>query len=912
MASRLLGAHPARVMRHHETVRIDSRIAALAVLTVAVAIGLGFLAGAWAGVLAAFAGLIPTALWELVRERGERDAAETARRKAMLAQFPIDPTTAGSAAGPSTYVPERGAAWYLRPEAQVVPFWPRPELDELRDWCVATGYLGVRLVTGSGGAGKTRLAVQLTHELADTGWSTIWVPYGSERAAVGAVRTMGGPALLIVDYAETRLNLADMLAEAAGAGDAPDMRVLLLARSPGEWWQRILDGAAYSLSVVLETATPVNLGPVIVAGKQNEVFDKAVVAFAERLHMARPNVEFMLTDPNAVVLVIHAAALLAVLDHVSARSESGQPQTEAEVLAGLLRHESRYWHKAATARGLALDPSVESLAVTVGCLIGAHSEANAIAMLTRISDLADSAERRGQTARWLHDLYPVVHEATDDRSGDWIGPLRPDRVAEQLVVTELSSRPDEVPNLLSTLGKRQAFRALTVLGRAALADPQAVSLLKAAFDADFENLAIPALTVAIETNPSIAELINHRLATLPPPIDMLERIADALPYPTIALADTAVAVYQLLVDQTVDDHRHAEWLVALSMRLAAVGRHEEALALSNSAARSYRNLAKVQPAVYLNHLATSLNNLSADLSDQGRLEESLAAITEAVSIRRDLARASASAFLPSLAMSLSNESTCLSDLGRWEQALAASHEATSIYRTLAKSQPDKFLSHLAMSLDSESVDLSTLGAAEDALAASGEAIAIYRTLAKDRSDALLPDLATALSNHSNHLSDLGRHEEALTAIEESVMIRGSLSKVQPKAFTPVLALGLNNQSNRLADLERWEEALTVIEESTAIYRSLSKTRPGVFLDELAASLHNQSWRLSSLGRLDQALAASEEAVSIYRGLAMSYPDRFLPRLARTLFHLADVLSALDRQEAADAAKHEARAIRDKT
>ena len=78
----------------------------------------------------------------------------------------------------------------------------------------------------------------------------------------------------------------------------------------------------------------------------------------------------MLDDPDAVVLVVHAAALLAVLDHASAGGGSGRVYSAADVLTGLLGHEARYWHKSARARGLILDPSVERLAVAIACLIG--------------------------------------------------------------------------------------------------------------------------------------------------------------------------------------------------------------------------------------------------------------------------------------------------------------------------------------------------------------------------------------------------------------------------------------------------------------------------------------------------------------------------------------------------------------
>ena len=59
---------------------------------------------------------------------------------------------------------------------------------------------------------------------------------------------------------------------------------------------------------------------------------------------------------DAVVLVVHAAALLAVLDYLSdaadaAKDPAGGP---AGVIARLLRHEARYWQQSQSRYGLAL------------------------------------------------------------------------------------------------------------------------------------------------------------------------------------------------------------------------------------------------------------------------------------------------------------------------------------------------------------------------------------------------------------------------------------------------------------------------------------------------------------------------------------------------------------------------------
>jgi hypothetical protein len=114
-----------------------------------------------------------------------------------------------------------GVARYLRPEAEVVRFWPRPELEELTGWVAVRERVAARLVTGAGGAGKTRLARQLGERVAEPGWQSWWVPAGLEADAVRAAREGDVPVQLIADYAETRTALPFMLAAAVWAGELP-------------------------------------------------------------------------------------------------------------------------------------------------------------------------------------------------------------------------------------------------------------------------------------------------------------------------------------------------------------------------------------------------------------------------------------------------------------------------------------------------------------------------------------------------------------------------------------------------------------------------------------------------------------------------------------------------------------------
>ena len=87
----------------------------------------------------------------------------------------------------------RGVSSLLRPEEAVVGFRDRPELAGLLEWCADPGRVAVRLVTGSGGAGKTRLGLRLGREMAGNGWQLLWVPRGRESEVAAAVRELGQP-----------------------------------------------------------------------------------------------------------------------------------------------------------------------------------------------------------------------------------------------------------------------------------------------------------------------------------------------------------------------------------------------------------------------------------------------------------------------------------------------------------------------------------------------------------------------------------------------------------------------------------------------------------------------------------------------------------------------------------------------
>ena len=94
------------------------------------------------------------------RDRGGRhrshNAASTSQPVSASATLTVPSASerprAGAGSDPSEDVADAvRVTRLLRPEARVVPFWLRPELDELLRWCRAPGPVAIRLVTGEAG-----------------------------------------------------------------------------------------------------------------------------------------------------------------------------------------------------------------------------------------------------------------------------------------------------------------------------------------------------------------------------------------------------------------------------------------------------------------------------------------------------------------------------------------------------------------------------------------------------------------------------------------------------------------------------------------------------------------------------------------------------------------------------------------
>ncbi|WP_328658641.1 tetratricopeptide repeat protein [Nocardia salmonicida] len=822
--------------------------------------------------------------------------------------------------------PARTPATLLAARRAVVGFRGREDLlTELRAWVEVAG-VGAWLVQGAGGQGKTRLAHHLGTELTARRWSVVWLDPTIDTApglqVLGQVTT---PLLVIVDYAEARAaQLGVLFTElAAHLGDRP-VKVLLLARTVGEWWTQLTatsDAVADITAYTRHTGLlPLDADP---AARQVTYRD-AVHAFAEKLPAledtdetvweqaatavsARP---FRDLGDSTTVLGVQMSALADLLDtrHPNPPAVAGQQSLEDRVLD----HEHRYWTATAGRHGLdglGIATLKDVLAATI--VLGTTTRKGLDEVLRRVPDLADQPGLIHTKVRgWLMSLYP------GPVPGAYSG-LVPDRLAEQLIGRLMldPTRDCVIESLAATTDGGEAEQLLTVCSRAnshsTLTDTGA---LLTQWCVEYPTLHVAAVRVATRVeNPEPLITALDRITTTPDiPPETLGALHDAIPHQTRVLADTAATLTLALTGhyrETGDYPLLALTLNNLSVRLGELGRREDGLTASEEAVWIYQRLAEQHPDAYLPTLAASLSNLANRLGALGRREDGLTASEEAVRIYQRLAEQHPDAYLPGLASSLNNLAVDLGALGRREDGLTAIEEAVRIYQRLAEQHPEAYLPDLAASLNNLSVQLGALGRREDGLTAIEEAVRIRRRLAEQHPDAYLPDLASSLNNLSNWSGESGRHEHGLTASEEAVRIYQRLAEQHPDAYLPDLALSLNNLAVDLGALGRREDGLTASEEAVRIRRRLAEQHPDAYLPDLASSLTNLGADLGALGHREDGLTASEEAVRIRRRLAEQHPDAYLPDLASSLNNLAIRLGALGRHEDGLTAIEEAVRIR---
>jgi tetratricopeptide (TPR) repeat protein/nucleoside phosphorylase len=823
-------------------------------------------------------------------------------------------------------VPPPSALLHARYE--VVPFHERGReaiLAELDRWCDEGPAVAGRLLHAEGGVGKTRLAIEWTRRRRAMGWAAGFLPKEVPDDWFERLWRCGQPVLVVIDYAESRSDLSATLSrvhryfQQMGAGVLRRMRLLLLARGDGDWWQALRQSDT-SLGAWLDATPPYELAPLAMSEAEREsVFQEAAEKFAEKRgkkYVPRASVPF--TDERfARVLFLHMAALASV-EELAFESNT--------LLEVILDHEEHFWESRARQGDVALSMQralARQVIVAATLRGGLVSASETFLLAGRLLGRPLSA---GEEELLL--LLQRIYQGTGEDPAMFLPALEPDLLGEGIVLRVASPRlqgerppPDWIDRVFPPGEQTHSVSTgLEVLGRASATRPEVVRPWIARLLA---GPLRPRALLALEAAKAIG--LRTELSVLGDVLaDRLEEDGDV---------SIAAALHDAGIPATVSLRRVAEWTARTLLQalpesgeewvfviraqlfsdrgraLIELGRYDEALHSMREALEIRRVLARSNPEdAFQSDLVASLNNLGNALLQLGHYRKALAALQEAVELLQPLARRDPGAFQSDLANSLVNLGNVLGEMGRNEESIVTTKDSIGILRALVSHDPDAYRPALAMGLNNLGTSLSTLHRHQEAIDAMEEAVGLYRALVQNNPDAFRPDLARSLGNLSGMLGDVGREKEALSVAKEAVGLYRPLAERRPDAFQSGLALGLNNLGGRLGKLGRYEEALQALREAAALRRSLAQRHPEAFLGDLATSLFNLGATLDKLGRHEEALQAFRETVALRDSLVPRNAEGFQGKLARAFENLGDTLYKLGRHDESLRASHDALAL----
>lgn len=801
----------------------------------------------------------------------------------------------------------------LNAGSQVVRFTGRDgELRRLAAWRDGPETAAVLLVHGGAGQGKTRLAHRFAEISRAAGWSPLQARH-SRDAALRPVAVEGErlPAtraglLLLVDYAE-RWPLGDLLAlllDKRLHGSAP-LRVLLLSRPSGGWWQSLTYRLANSIGVRTDSMALPALGSA--ERDAHHMYAVAVDCFAETLKVdgigdlaSRPPV---FTDDEASALTIQMAALASVL---AAQGGSAPPDDPAGLSAYLLARERSHWQAMYdNERRVESTPRMLGRAVHLAVLTRAMDYSDAVDVLRATSVATDP----GAAARILDDhamCYPPHDPAFV------LEPLYPDRLAEDFVA--LQTPGHAVDGYQPDAWAAGVSRALLVGGDGSGAGHgrYAATVLALLTEASrrWPHLAERQLLPLLREQPDLVvrgggAVLSAVAATPLVSLDVLDAIESALP--TNAPADLHTGIAALterlvagMLDQSADPRREMRLCQKLGWRLTAAGHLPAARRALWSAVEIGRRLVAQDRSQHGAELALALRSLGAVLVRMADWATASDVLSQAARLWADPASA-ADPPAEDLAECLADLSRALWHEGRTAEALVASQRAVATWRRAPSSGPGHRL-RLVQWLNQQAGQLRQGLRYAEALSRLDEALSLWQELAARYPVGGDPEFANTLLVRGRTLRSLRRKPEALASITAAVAVFRQLAEVNI-AYEHGLARSLVALADALGDLDRWPEAIEAQDEAVAIDERLTRINLDRYgLDLVRSSLGFAALCRSGGVRYPDALARSVAAGSLLNGRVRADGATRAELLTTARSLAAGLLDLLGRPEEAEAVR----------
>ncbi|MET7422736.1 hypothetical protein [Dactylosporangium sp. NPDC005555] len=836
----------------------------------------------------------------LARDPRFRTALEAATGRRLV----VEPVALRTVLRPWTPPqPPDGPAQRLDPRHELVPFIPRPAVQEpLLAWCRSGAALSVAVLTGARGAGKTRAARQLAADL-QPGWVVGALSETTPERRTALLRDVNRPLLLLVEHPTRQIpQLAGIIAALAENAGGHAVRILLVAREAGAWYERLRQTVGHA---VFETE-PIVVPPVPQGRLRQQLFDAALKAFDRPGDVTAPD----LADP----LSLHRAAMF-----------DGATDGRAELVEG----ELRAWHHAADALGVPKDAHARQTVLLAALTCPPRTEREGRDLLDRLPGV-----RTGwieEFARWL----PVVLPPADPAAWHWSGPVLDTPLRDVLAALAARERQGpSVPRLLGRLDAAQAETALTLLFETA--DRDLLDLLGQLVPQFPQTLRPAALTVTASdrsglqalaplhanitdgtTDPDdlrriAAQLPHHLGAIAPLARDVAERLAEhyrstaepglglpralllaaraqaALGNPDRAVGPAAEAQSHFTAALRGPDSVAARPGLVAALRLHAMllissGLVDDAAAKLHAAAEHCARLATALLAPERDGMLGELLEVATASLDQAPEEPDRA--LRMLQTARDLAILPPQAGPARHAEIWRLRGWALLLLGEDADARDAMSRAVRAYRDLEVGSPAAFRPALAAALDGHAAILSAGGDLPQAVVTGLEALHLQHQVAA-QVPAARPALARMLLAQAARLAAGGNSPAALDRTLEARDLTGDLIQEDPGAHRQLQAAVANAMSLRLAERADWDMAEQRATEAVIAYRQLVVEQPA-YEPLLAAATHNRAAILRRLARLDAAADEAGAAVGTWRQVARREPRR-APELAAALHQLGAI------------------------
>jgi glycosyltransferase involved in cell wall biosynthesis len=755
-------------------------------------------------------------------------------------------------------------AQLLSAENAVVPFDAarQADLDKLIAWLDdETHTIAIRLITGDGGVGKTRLAKELCQQTRPN--AHLWLAVEDNNTSWLKEKLPQQPTLIVIDYAETRqTQLLHLINELKKIPNSQAVRILLIARDAGEWWDGLPSKASGSSQALLSSyarSGPFKLNPMYTPKARPQAFDNALTAFAQHLNLTKPNLQPPLDhDYFARPLYIQMAALLSLYGE---KRGSAQDLTRA-----LINHEKRYWRQLIQATASPFTADHAQQLMVIATLVGNMATTKEAHQLWQAITENTSTSLTQFTALFnaLKQLYP---------NNQGVSALKPDLLGEALVAQTLNANrlPKLLPVLLSSQSNPKTRQyCLTVLARLSNHYPELENTLVEILKETLAQCVKDLVTVATETPsqlPSYAEQAFQQL-TNNTQGQIAGQLKTNLETESIQLDRFYTTIAQYLYTkndatyQRKPTHEHkrqlSQSLIVYANCLARIGNYNEAVNYAQQALDIDQKLVVTSP-VHQPHFSISLNNLANYLSDIGNHTQAFTYAQQALNIRRELAKKNPNQYEPLLASSLTNLGHHLSNMGNHTQAFTYTQQAINIYEKLVAINSEEHESNLAISLNNLANHIGNMGDYQKALAYTQQAHNIYKKLATHNPDKYEPDLARSLGNLSGRLGEVGDYQEALSYAQQVLNIYQELTTHNPDKYEPNLAMSQHNLANRLSDLGNYEQAKQHSQQASETYAQLAVRYPDKFTDDLVNSNLNRLM----LEWLDDSIAAEFDSTDIH-------------------------------------------------